>query len=137
MPEKWEECHRGGWYYTGDLAKNDEDGFFWYVSRSDDLITSRGYLISPKEVEDCLAAHPAVLEAGVVGHPHEAMGQIVTAYVVLQPGYVDTSQLAEGLIAHTRGQIAPFKAPKKIEFLRELPKTSTGKILRTELRDRV
>ena len=134
MPEKWEETHRDGWYYTGDLALQDSEGFGWFVSRSDDLIKSRGYLISPAEVEDCLVDHPSVLEAGVVGHPHEQMGQIVTAYVVLQPGYEGNPELADRLIGHTRNQIAPFKAPKRVEFLKELPKTSTGKILRRDLR---
>lgn len=137
MPEKWEATHRNGWYVTGDLARVDGDGNFWYVSRSDDLITSRGYLISPKEVEDTLVDHPSVLEAAVVGHPDDRMGQVVTAYVTLQPGYEASPDLAEELIAHTRSQIAPFKAPKRVEFLRELPKTATGKILRRDLRLRV
>jgi acetyl-CoA synthetase len=136
MPEKWEATHRDGWYRTGDLALVDNDGNFWYVSRSDDLITSRGYLISPKEVEDTLVDHPSIFEAAVVGHPHEEMGQIVSAYVSLQPGYEATPELAEELITHTRSQIAPFKAPKQIEFLDELPKTATGKILRRNLRPR-
>ncbi len=134
MPEKWEETHRGGWYYTGDLAREDAEGFFWYVSRADDLINSRGYLISPKEVEDSLVDHPAVLEAGVVGHADEQMGQIVTAYVVLQPGIEGSQELRDALMTHTRDQIAPFKAPKRIEFLDDLPKTPTGKILRRDLR---
>lgn len=135
MPEKWAETHRGGWYYTGDLARKDEEGFFWYISRSDDLITSRGYLVSPKEVEDCLVDHPAVLEAGVVGRPDEVMGQLVTAYVVLHKGNDATDELVADLIAHTREQIAPFKVPKEIIFLDRLPKTRTGKILRRQLRD--
>lgn len=134
MPEKWEEVHKNGWYYTGDLARQDDEGFFWYISRSDDLITSRGYLISPKEVEDCLVDHPSVLEAGVVGHPHEQMGQIVTAYVVLHEGADPREALEEELMAHAREQIAPFKAPKQVVFLDELPKTSTGKVLRRDLR---
>jgi acyl-coenzyme A synthetase/AMP-(fatty) acid ligase len=134
MPEKWDETHRGGWYYTGDLARQDDEGFFWYTSRSDDLITSRGYLISPKEVENCLVDHPSVLEAGVVGHRHDQMGQIVTAYIVLHDGTDISPTLEDELIAHTREQIAPVKAPKKVVFLAELPKTSTGKILRRQLR---
>ncbi|MGH8914601.1 MAG: acyl-CoA synthetase, partial [Acidimicrobiia bacterium] len=134
MPEKWESTHRDGWYLTGDLARVDEEGNFWYVSRSDDLITSRGYLISPKEVEDTLVDHPSVLEAAVVGHPDDRIGQVVTAYVALQPGYEPGPELAEALIAHARDQIAPFKAPKRIEFLDALPKTPTGKILRRDLR---
>jgi acetyl-CoA synthetase len=134
MPERWAATHRNGWYLTGDLARVDSDGNFWYVSRADDLITSRGYMISPKEVEDTLVDHPSVLEAAVVGLPDDRMGQIVTAYVVLQPGYQAGPDLADELVAHTRDQIAPFKAPKRLEFLPELPKTPTGKILRRDLR---
>jgi acyl-coenzyme A synthetase/AMP-(fatty) acid ligase len=134
MPEKWAATHRDGWYLTGDLARVDDEGNFWYVSRADDLITSKGYMISPKEVEDTLVDHPSVLEAAVVGHPDDHIGQIVTAYVVLQPGYPADADMADELVAHARSQIAPFKAPKRIEFLDELPKTPTGKILRRDLR---
>ena len=134
MPEKWAATHRHGWYLTGDLARVDDEGNFWYVSRADDLITSKGYMISPKEVEDTLVDHPSVLEAAVVGHPDDHSGQIVTAYVVLQPGYPADADMADELVAHARSQIAPFKAPKRIEFLDELPKTPTGKILRRDLR---
>jgi acyl-coenzyme A synthetase/AMP-(fatty) acid ligase len=134
MPEKWSETHRNGWYYTGDLAREDAEGYFWYVSRADDLITSRGYLISPAEVEDTLVDHPDVLEAGVVGHPHEKWGQVVTAYVALKNGIAESPQLESTLNEHVLGQLAPFKAPKRYFFVSELPKTSTGKIRRTELR---
>jgi acetyl-CoA synthetase len=134
MPERWMATHRDGWYLTGDLARIDSEGNFWYVSRSDDLITSRGYLISPKEVEDTLVDHPAVLEAAVVGHPDEHIGQIVVAFVALHAGYEAGPDLANELIEHARAAIAPFKTPKRIVFLAELPKTPTGKILRRELR---
>ena len=136
MPERWAATHRDGWYLTGDLARVDDDGNFWYVSRADDLITSRGYMISPKEVEDTLVGHPLVLEAAVVGHPDPQMGQIVIAFIVVQPGIEADPGLAEELVAYARGQIAPFKAPKRVEFLDELPKTPTGKILRRDLRTR-
>lgn len=136
MPEKWADTHRNGWYYTGDLAEKDEDGFFWYVARSDDLITSRGYLISPAEVENTLADHSAVLEAAVVGHPHEDWGEIVTAYVALKPEFEPSEELEEELAAHVRRELAPFKTPKRLVFVPELPKTSTGKILRRRLRQR-
>jgi len=135
MPDKWAATHSNGWYYTGDLARQDEDGFFWYVSRSDDSITSRGYLISPAEVEDALVDHPAVLEAGVVGQPHEQWGQIVTAYVALKPGVEASAELESALSDHVRQQLAPFKTPKRWVFTSELPKTSTGKILRRMLRE--
>lgn len=137
MPEKWSETHRHGWYYTGDLAREDDEGYFWYVSRADDLITSRGYLISPAEVEDTLVDHPAVLEAGVVGHPHDVWGEVVTAYVALKPDVDESQELESALTDHVLGQLAPFKAPKRYYFVKELPKTPTGKILRRELREKV
>jgi acetyl-CoA synthetase len=115
----------------------DEDGYYWYVSRSDDLIKSRGYLISPKEVESALMEHPAVLEAGVVGVPDPEIGQKVRAYVTLKPGVAASPDLAEEVKAHARRAIAPFKAPQEITFVAELPKTLTGKVLRRQLRDQV
>lgn len=135
MPEKWEDSHKGGWYYTGDLARQDTDGNIWYVSRSDDLITTRGYLVSPKEVEDTLVDHPSVLEAAVVGVPDDGLGQAVVGYIVVQPGVLPTTALADELIAFIRTQIAPFKAPREVVFRDELPKTPTGKILRRTLRE--
>ena len=134
MPKRWAETHRAGWYYTGDLAYVDEDGYFWYVSRSDDLIKSRAYLIGPKEVEDVILEKPAVLEAAVIGAPDPIMGQRVKAFVILRPGYEPSKDRAEEIRLHVRNTIAPYKAPKEIEFIDQLPKTATGKILRRELR---
>ena len=134
MEERWAALNRGGWFYTGDLAYKDEDGYYWYVSRSDDLIKSRAYLISPKEVEEAAMGHPAVLEAGVVGVPDPEMGQRVKAYITLKAGHRPSPSLAEEITAQVKTVIAPYKAPKEIEFVSELPKTATGKILRRELR---
>jgi acetyl-CoA synthetase len=134
MEERWQALNRDGWFYTGDLAHRDEDGYYWYVSRSDDLIKSRAYLISPKEVEEAAMEHPAVLEAGVVGVPDVEMGQRVKAYITVKAGYPPSESLAEEIIAKVKTVIAPYKAPKEIEFVDELPKTATGKILRRELR---
>jgi benzoate-CoA ligase family protein len=133
-PELWAEVNREGWYYTKDYAYVDQDGYYWYVSRSDDLIKSRAYLISPKEVESAILEHPAVLEAGVVGVPDELIGQRVKAYVTLRAGHASSPALAEEIKEHTRRLIAPYKAPQDVEFVDELPKTLTGKILRRELR---
>lgn len=132
--ERWRQLNRAGWFYTGDLAYKDADGYYWYVSRSDDLIKSRAYLISPKEVEDATMEHPAVLEAGVVGIPDPDLGQRVRAYVALKPGHEPSPALAAEIIEKIKSVIAPYKAPKEIEFVTELPKTATGKILRRELR---
>ncbi|MEE9275761.1 MAG: acyl-CoA synthetase [bacterium] len=135
-PEKWAEVMQHGHYYIGDLAYRDSDGYYWYVSRSDDIIKSRGYLISPKEMEDTLLEHPVVLESGVVGVPDAETGNLVKAYVVLHPGHAPSRETADALRSHVRGRIAPYKAPKAIEFLDELPKNMNGKILRRELRAR-
>jgi acyl-coenzyme A synthetase/AMP-(fatty) acid ligase len=134
-PERWAEVNRDGWYYTKDFAYIDEDGDYWYVSRSDDLIKSRAYLISPKEVESALMEHPAVLEAGVVGTPDPVIGQKIHAFVTLKAGVDGSVALAEDIKAHTRRVLAPFKAPQEVEFVTELPKTLTGKVLRRRLRE--
>jgi len=133
-PEIWQRLHRDGWYYTSDLAYKDEDGYFWYVSRSDDLIKSRAYLISPKEVESAILEHPAVLEAGVIGVPDELIGQRVKAYIVLKAGQTPSDALADEITAQVREKIAPYKAPKEITFVDSLPRTATGKLKRRDLR---
>jgi acetyl-CoA synthetase/medium-chain acyl-CoA synthetase len=133
-PEIWNQTQRNGWYYTKDLALRDEEGYFWYVSRSDDLIKSRAYLISPREVESALMEHPAVLEAGVIGAPDEMIGQRVKAFVILRPGHQPSEDLKEQLANHVRERIAFFKVPKEIVFVDSLPRTATGKLMRRELR---
>ncbi|HTJ09644.1 MAG TPA: acyl-CoA synthetase [Candidatus Binataceae bacterium] len=135
-PARWAAVNRDGWYYTQDIAYVDSDGYFWYVSRSDDLIKSRAYLISPKEVESALMEHPAVLEAAVVGIPDPQVGAQVKGFVALRAGYAASDALAEEIRAYVRGVIAPYKVPHQVEFLAELPKTPNGKILRRMLRDR-
>jgi benzoate-CoA ligase family protein len=135
-PERWRAVNRDGWYYTNDIAYTDDDGYYWYVSRSDDLIKSRAYLVSPKEVESALIEHPAVLEAAVVGIPDPAMTQRIKAFIALKSGFLAGAALAEEIRGYVRGVIAPYKVPQEIEFLPELPKTANGKILRRELRGR-
>ncbi|MEM4407975.1 MAG: acyl-CoA synthetase, partial [Candidatus Caldarchaeum sp.] len=132
--EKWEQTHKYGYYFTGDLGYYDEDGYFWYVSRADDIIKSRGYLISPMEVERVILEVPGVLEAAVVGAPDEIMGSKVKAFVTLRPGYEPSEEMMQKIVDHVKQRIAPYKAPKEIEFVNELPKTPTGKILRRMLR---
>ena len=134
MEDLWQRLNRSGWFYTGDLAYKDADGYYWYVSRSDDLIKSRAYLISPKEVESACMLHPAVLEAAVVGVPDPEIGQRVKAYLTLKPGRQASPVLAAEIVEKVKTVIAPYKAPKDVEFVAELPKTATGKILRRELR---
>ncbi len=135
MPKQMAEVSLpNNWYDTKDLAYMDEDGYFWYGSRSDDIMTCHGYRISPADVETALQEHEAVLESGVAGVMHPEMGEKVKAWVVLHEGFEATPDLAKELQDHVKATIAPYKYPREIEFLKELPKTSSGKILRRELR---
>jgi acetyl-CoA synthetase/medium-chain acyl-CoA synthetase len=127
---------KGEWYLTGDRAYRDADGYFWFVGRADDVIISAGYRIGPFEVESALVEHPAVVESAVVASPDPVRGEIVKAYVILAPGYAASDQLATELQDHVKTVTAPYKYPREIEFVTELPKTISGKIRRVELRDR-
>ncbi|MCW5723951.1 MAG: AMP-binding protein [Maricaulaceae bacterium] len=126
---------RKGWNITGDLYRKDEDGYFHYVSRADDLIVSSGYNIAGPEVEQALLTHPAVAECAVTGAPDETRGTIVKAWVVAKPGETPGPELAKALQEHVKQAIAPYKYPRAVEFLDALPKTQTGKIQRFRLRD--
>jgi len=112
----------------------DEDGYLWYQGRSDDVIKSSGYRIGPAEIESCIVKHPAVANAAVIGKPDEARGQVVKAFVVLQPGQAPTPALMNEIQAHVRGRLAPYEYPKEIEFIDALPMTTTGKVQRKVLR---
>jgi len=125
---------RGEWYLTGDRAQLDDDGYFWFVGRSDDVISSGAYRIGPFEVESALLEHPAVLESAVVGSPDPDRGNIVKAFVVLRPGRNGDAELVRELQEHCKRVTAPYKYPREIEFISELPKTRSGKIRRVELR---
>jgi len=127
---------QSGWNVTGDTYVMDKDRYFWYQARSDDMIISAGYNIAGPEVESALLAHPAVAECGVVGAPDEDRGQIVKAYVVLRAGNNPDTEMARALQEHVKAAIAPYKYPRAIEFVTELPKTPTGKLQRFELRRR-
>lgn len=134
-PERTARQFRGDYYITGDRAKKDEDGYFWFEGRSDDIIISSGYTIGPFEVEDALVKHASVKECAVVAWPDEVRGHIVKAYVVLKDG-IDSNdpQLVPNLQQHVKDLTAPYKYPRAIEFIDELPKTTSGKIRRIELR---
>ncbi len=134
-PEANANCFRNGWYYTGDLATRDEDGYYWFVGRADDVIISAAYRIGPFEVESALLEHDAVAEAAVVGKDDPMRGQIVKAFVVLAPGSGASDEMAAQLQDHVKRVTAPYKYPREIEFLDDLPKTISGKIRRNELRD--
>ena len=133
-PEATEESFRGDWYFTGDKAYKDEDGYFWFVGRADDVINASSYRIGPFEVESALQSHPAVTESAVVGSPDSLRGTIVKAFVILAPGYQPSDELVQKLQDHVKEETAPYKYPREIEFLQELPKTVSGKIRRVELR---
>lgn len=134
-PERTQQQIRGDYFITGDLAKKDEDGYFWFEGRSDDIIISSGYTIGPFEVEDALVKHPAVKECAVVASPDEVRGNIVKAFVILQEDVTkEKEELTKELQNHVKELTAPYKYPRKIEFVEDLPKTISGKIRRIELR---
>jgi acetyl-CoA synthetase len=125
-----------GFYYTGDKAYMDEDGYFWFIGRDDDVIKSSGYRIGPFEVESALIEHPSIAEAAVIGAPDDIRGLVVKAFVILKPGFSPSDGLARELQNHVKKVTAPYKYPRVIEFVDSLPKTISGKIRRNELRER-
>ncbi|MEZ0119461.1 UNVERIFIED_ORG: acetyl-CoA synthetase [Heyndrickxia coagulans] len=134
-PERTAKQYRGDYFITGDRARKDEDGYFWFEGRRDDIIISSGYTIGPFEVEDALVKHPYVKECAVVASPHEIRGSIVKAFVVLKEGISENMPgLVKELQNHVKQLTAPYKYPRAIEFIKELPKTASGKIRRVELR---
>lgn len=135
-PEATAKCHLGDWYITGDRASMDEDGYLWFVGRADDVIKTSGYRVGPFEVESALLEHPAVAESAVVGVPDEKLGQRIKAFVVLKPSVASSEALATELQEHVKRTTAPYKYPREISFVTELPKTVSGKIRRVELRQK-
>jgi len=134
--EKTAKAMRDGWFHTGDVAWVDEDGYYWYVGRNDDVIKSSGYKISPFEIESVLVTHPAVLECAVTGIPDPVRGQLVKATVVLKAGYQPSDELKKELQDYVKHETAPYKYPRAMEFVSELPKTVNGKIQRAAIRKR-
>ncbi len=135
-PERTQSVWHDGLYHTGDTAWKDEDGYFWFVGRTDDVIKSSGYRIGPFEVESALMEHPAVLECAVTAVPDEVRGQVVKATIVLARGYAPSEELKVELQEHVKRVTAPYKYPRIVEFVDELPKTISGKIRRVEIRDK-
>jgi len=128
--------HNGVEYFlTGDMASMDDEGYVFYAGRSDDIISSAGYRIGPMEVENALLEHPAVLESAVVGSPDPERGEVVKAFVLLRPGVNPSDDLVREIQEHVKRTTAPYKYPRLVEFVHELPKTVTGKLLRRQLRD--
>lgn len=134
--ERYDRCFVKGWYITGDRGMVDKDGFFWFVSRADDVILSAGYRIGPFEVESALLKHPAVIESAVVSSPDEMRGAVVKAFVILGTEFPPNEEMKKDLQEHVKMTTAPYKYPRKIEFVKSLPKTVSGKIRRIELRER-
>jgi len=137
-PDAMQGAFRGDYYFTGDRAYKDEEGYFWFVGRKDDVIKSSGYRIGPFEVESALIEHAGVVECAVVGAPDPTgvRGNVVKAFVVLAEGYQASEALTRELQDHVKNTTAPYKYPRIIEYVKELPKTISGKIMRRELRER-
>ena len=133
-PEATKDKFVKDWSLTGDLAKKDEDGYLWFVGRKDDLITSSGYRIGPAEIEDCLIKHQAVAMAAVIGSPDPVRGEIVKAFIVLKPEVSPSKALHEEIQNFVKTRLAAHEYPREIDFVKELPMTTTGKIMRRELR---
>lgn len=134
--ERYRKCFAGEWYLTGDRARRDADGYYWFVGRNDDMIKSSGHLIGPFEVESALMEHPAVLEAGVIGKPDPLLGELVKAFVVLRPGAGASEEVKRDLLGFARVRLGAAVAPKELELVDTLPKTRSGKIVRRLLRAR-
>jgi acetyl-CoA synthetase len=134
--ERYRKCFADGWYLTGDLAKRDAEGYYWFVGRSDDVIKSAGHLIGPFEVESALLEHAAVAEAGVIGKPDPTVGEVVKAFVALKAGFTPDEALRRELLGHARKRLGAAVAPKEIEFRAGLPRTRSGKIMRRLLKAR-
>ncbi|MBI4814260.1 MAG: AMP-binding protein, partial [Methanobacterium sp.] len=133
-PEKTSEVWYDDYYHTGDTAWMDEDDYFWFIGRTDDMIKSSGYRIGPFEVESAVISHPSVLECAITGYPDPVRGQVVKATVVLTKGYEASEELKKEIQNHVKSVTAPYKYPRIVEFVEELPKTISGKIRRVEIR---
>jgi acetyl-CoA synthetase len=135
-PERYQKCFAGGYYLTGDLARRDADGYFWFVGRKDDVVKTSGHLVGPFEVESTLMEHPAVAEAGVIGKPDPVAGEVIKAFVSLHDGYEPTDALRRELLGFARVRLGAAIAPKEIDFVETLPRTRSGKIMRRLLKAR-
>jgi acetyl-CoA synthetase len=134
--ERYRKCFVGGWYLTGDLVKRDQDGYFYFVGRADDIIKTAGHMVGPFEVESVLMEHPSVAEAGVIGKPEPVIGELVKAFVALKPGWEPSEDLRLDLIGFARKKLGSVVAPKEIAFQQNLPHTRSGKVMRRLLKAR-
>jgi acetyl-CoA synthetase len=135
-PEATRKKYTGDWCRTGDQAYADEDGYLWYQGRADDMFKSAGYRIGPAEIENCLVRHPSVANAAVVPSPDETRGALVKAFILLAPGEAPSAALEDSIRALVKSRLAPWQQPREIEFVTELPMTTTGKVRRGVLRQR-
>jgi acetyl-CoA synthetase len=135
-PEGTRAKYTGDWCRTGDVVSVDDEGYFWYQGRADDVFKAAGYRIGPSEIENCLVKHPAVANAAVVPSPDETRGNVVKAFIVLASGYTPSKLLEDDIQQHVRRFLAPYEYPKEIEFIDALPMTTTGKVQRKVLRER-
>jgi acetyl-CoA synthetase len=133
-PKKYRSYFKKGWYISGDLAYRDKEGYFWFVGRADDVIKTSGERVGPFEVESALVAHPAIAEAGVIGKPDPVRGQIIKAFVSLNPGFKASKALEEKIKKYVKKELAGHAYPREIEFRDSLPKTRSGKIVRRLLK---
>jgi acetyl-CoA synthetase len=132
--ERYRKCFAGGWYLTGDVARRDENGYFWFVGRADDVIKSAGHLIGPFEVESSLMEHPDVVDAGVIGKPDPIAGEVVKAFVVLREGVAPDEDTYFDVLGFARKRLGPAVAPREIEFIDQMPVTRSGKVMRRLLK---
>ena len=135
-PDVYASRFKKGWYFTGDKAYQDKEGYFWFIGRADDVINTAGHLVGPFEVESALLEHPAVAEAGVIGKPDSERQEIVKAFVALNAGYDETDELKRDIQLFVRSRLAAHAAPREIDFIASLPKTRSGKIMRRLLKAR-
>jgi acetyl-CoA synthetase len=133
-PDATKKKFAGGFLLTGDLGRQDEDGYFWYLSREDDVITTAGYRVGPSEIEDCLLKHPAVAMSAVVGIADPVRTESIKAWIVLRPGFAPSDQLAREIQDFVKVKLAAHEYPRFVQFTDALPMTATGKVLRRELR---
>ena len=135
-PERYAKCFSDGWYLTGDLARRDADGYYWFVGRADDVIKTSGHLIGPFEVESVLMEHKAVAEAAAIGKPDPVAFEVIKAFITLKSGYAASEQLRRDILAHARRRLGAAIAPKELDIVPNLPKTRSGKIMRRLLKAR-
>jgi acetyl-CoA synthetase len=135
-PQAMAKAFRGDWYFTGDKAYRDEEGYFWFIGRDKEIIKTVEQSVAPLEVERVLLEHPTVMEAAVIGIPDKKLGEIIKAFISLRPSFQPSERLSREILEHVSRKLERQKCPRELEFLRELPKTTTGKIRRSELKNR-